>query len=255
LGSIIGDVVGSVYEFKNCKGIHFPLFSAGSRFTDDTVMTVATADALINERPFREAYQDWFHRYPNVGYGARFYQWAKARETEPYGSFGNGSAMRVSPVGFYCRSLDDVLKKAAQTAAVSHSHPEGIKGAQAVAAVIFLARAGAQKDEIKVYVEKTFAYDVSMTLESVIPKYTFGITCQGSVPYAILAFLESSGFEDALRLAVSFGGDSDTIACMAGGMAEAFYGEIPWDITKEALNRLPVDIASVTRDFYDRYMG
>lgn len=254
LGAMIGDIVGSVYEFHNCKSVDFPLFSEGSRFTDDTVMTAATADALMNGRPFRDAYQDWFHRFPDAGYGGRFYQWAATREKDPYGSFGNGSAMRVSPVGFYGRSLEEVLATAAKSASVSHNHPEGVKGAQVVAAVIFLSRARAQKDEIRDYVEKTFSYDVSVPLDEVRPTYTFDVSCQGSVPQAVRAFLESSDFEHALRLAVSIGGDSDTIACMAGGMAEAFYGEIPWELTKEALLRLPADIAEVTRAFYERFM-
>lgn len=253
LGAIIGDIVGSVYEFNNVKSVEFPLFSRYSRFTDDTVLTVATADALLRERPFREAYQEWFHRYPDAGYGGRFYSWAKAGKTEPYHSFGNGSAMRVSPVGFACRSLDSVLVKAKESAAVTHNHPEGIKGAQAVAAVIFLARAGAAKDEICLYVQETFGYDLSVPLDSVRDWYAFDVTCQGSVPFAIRAFWESTDYESALRAAVSIGGDSDTLACMAGAMAESFYGEIPWEITKDALLRLPADLAAVVRDFYDCY--
>lgn len=253
LGAIIGDIVGSVYEFANCKSVDFPLFSEASRFTDDTVMTVATAEALLYKQPFRETYQEWYQRYPDAGFGSRFAGWAKNREREPYGSFGNGSAMRVSPVGFMGHSLDEVLSLAAESASVSHNHPEGIKGAQAVASVVFLARAGARKEEIREYVETTFTYDLSQPLESVRPWYTFDVTCQGSVPYAVRAFLESVDFESSLRLTVSIGGDSDTLASMSGAMAEAFYGEIPWEITKEALVRLPADLAAVIRDFYDRY--
>jgi ADP-ribosylglycohydrolase len=254
LGAIIGDIVGSVYEFNNCRRLDFPLFTKASRYTDDTVMTVATAEALLHKLSFRDVYQQWYKRYPDAGYGSRFHLWAKNRAIEPYGSFGNGSAMRVSPVGFAARSLDEVLTVAEQSAAVSHNHLEGIKGAQAVAAVVFLARSGAQKDEIQDYVETTFHYNVSQPLDSVREWYSFDITCQGSVPYAVRALLESNDFESAVRLAVSIGGDSDTLACMSGAMAEAFYGEIPWEITKEALFRLPADLAAMTRDFYDRFM-
>ncbi|MDW7650836.1 MAG: ADP-ribosylglycohydrolase family protein [Bacillota bacterium] len=254
LGAIVGDIIGSVYEFENYKAQDFPLFNPQSRFTDDSVLTVATAAALLAERGFRETYQDYFHRYPEAGYGGRFYQWAKNREREPYGSFGNGSAMRVSPVGFACRSLTDVLRVAKECASVSHNHPEGIKGAQAVAAVIFLARAGGGKDEIAQYITQAFGYDLSVPLANVRPWYTFDVSCRGSVPYAIRAFLESDGFESAVRLAVSIGGDSDTLACMAGAMAESFDGEVPWELTKEALLRLPADLAAVIRDFYSRYI-
>ncbi|MCW3489381.1 ADP-ribosylglycohydrolase family protein [Dethiobacter alkaliphilus] len=255
LGAIIGDIIGSVYECNNTKSLDFPLFTQQSRFTDDTVLTVATADALLNDRSFRQVYQDYYHRYPQAGYGGNFARWAKGREREPYGSFGNGSAMRVGPVGYACNTLEEVLAKAAETAAVSHNHPEGIKGAKAVAAAVFMSRNGAGKDEIAAFITQEFGYDLTQSLDSVRPWYSFDVSCQGSVPYAIRAFLESRDFTHSIRLAVSIGGDSDTLACMAGAMAEAYYKEIPPKLELEALRRLPADLKKTIREFYQRYMG
>lgn len=264
LGAIIGDIVGSVYEHRNIKTKVFPLFARGCRFTDDTVMTVACADAIMNggtEDNFIDAYKKWGRMYPNVGYGYHFYQWIHSESRKPYNSFGNGSAMRVSPCGFamdcgfYARTgiiPPKGWEKVTLSASVTHNHPEGIKGAQASAIAVFLARFYAEKhcsdygtawsiDELKTnmkqYIEDNFGYDLSHTLDEIRPSYGFDVTCQGSVPQAITAFLESNGFEDAIRNAISLGGDSDTIAAITGSIAEAAYG-IPAEIKDKAVSYL-----------------
>ena len=243
LGAIAGDIIGSPYEWNNYKHVDFPLFSEASRFTDDSVMTFAMARALMNshtEEEFTrnavESMQDFGHKYPRVGYGGKFAMWLTVRANQPYNSFGNGSAMRVSPVAWAFSDLETVEKYAALSAGVTHNHPEGIKGAQAVAGSIFLARTGHTKDDIRSYVQGKY-YDLSRTLDDIRPSYKFNATCQGSVPEAITAFLEGENFEDTVRKAVSIGGDSDTIAAMAGSIAEGMYG-VPEDITAEAINRL-----------------
>ena len=230
----MGDIVGSPYEFdhNNYKHKDFPLLSEKSHFTDDTVMTVAVARGLIAgkgipERTFEETKSEiriWGETYPHAGYGGMFRRWLHAENPKPYGSFGNGSAMRVSAAGWLFDTLDKTLEMAKVTAEVTHNHPEGIKGAQATAAAIFLARTGHSKPEIKQYVEQTFGYDLNRTCDEIRPTYHHVETCQETVPEAIIAFLESVSFEDALRNAVSLGGDSDTLACITGGIAEAFYG-------------------------------
>ena len=251
LGAILGDIVGSPYEFdhNNYKHKDFPLLSEKSHFTDDTVMTVAVARGLIvgkgiPERTFEETKSEmriWGETYPHAGYGGMFRRWLHAENPKPYGSFGNGSAMRVSAAGWLFDTLDKTLEMAKVTAEVTHNHPEGIKGAQATAAAIFLARTGHSKPEIKQYVEQTFGYDLNRTCDEIRPTYHHVETCQETVPEAIIAFLESVSFEDALRNAVSLGGDSDTLACVTGGIAEAFYG-MPQELRDETLKRLPEDI-------------
>ena len=251
LGAILGDIVGSPYEFdhNNYKHKDFPLLSEKAHFTDDTVMTIAVARGLIAgqgdpQKTFGETQHEmryWGEKYPHAGYGGMFRRWLRAENPKPYGSFGNGSAMRVSAVGWLFDTLDKTLEMAKVTAEVTHNHPEGIKGAQAAAAAIFLARAGHSKLEIKQYVEQTFGYDLSRTCDEIRPHYHHVETCQETVPEAIIAFLESVSFEDALRNAVSLGGDSDTLACIAGGIAEAFYG-VPQELREETLKRLPEDI-------------
>ena len=251
LGAILGDIVGSPYEFdhNNYKHKDFPLLSEKSHFTDDTVMTVAVARGLIAgkgipERTFEETKSEmriWGEKYPHAGYGGMFRRWLHAENPNPYGSFGNGSAMRVSAAGWLFDTLDKTLEMAKVTAEVTHNHPEGIKGAQATAAAIFLARTGHSKPEIKQYVEQTFGYDLNRTCDEIRPTYHHVETCQETVPEAIIAFLESVSFEDALRNAVSLGGDSDTLACITGGIAEAFYG-MPQELRDETLKRLPEDI-------------
>ena len=254
LGAIAGDIIGSPYEFNrnNIKTTDFPLFSERSRFTDDTVMTFAVADAIMRAVPVRggvpemSAFADavidsmhkFGHAYPKAGYGSKFVQWLSRRERQPYGSFGNGSAMRVSPVAWAFDDLETVEIFAGISAMVSHNHPEGIKGAQATAAAIFLARSENTKDKIREYITEKYGYSLSRSLDEIRPSYKFDATCQGSVPEAITAFLESTSYEDAVRKAVSLGGDSDTIACISGGIAEAFYNGVPEEIMRGVFERL-----------------
>jgi ADP-ribosylglycohydrolase len=227
LGAIAGDIIGSPYEFNNVKTTRFDLFTKDTYFTDDSVLTIATMEALLKKLDYTETYQKYGRMYPYRGYGGHFEDWIYEEKPEPYNSWGNGSAMRASPIGWYCGTIEAVLEEAKKSAGVSHNHPEGIKGAQAVAASVFLARRGKTKKEIKEFITETFGYNLDRTLDEIRPEYKFDVSCQGSVPEAILAFLESDDFESAVRLAVSIGGDSDTIACVAGAIAEAFYGEIP----------------------------
>lgn len=248
LGAILGDMIGAPYEFdhNNIKTTEFPLLSYRSHFTDDTVMTVAVARALrlsygrsdevICETLVREM-QTFGTKYPNAGYGGRFRGWLHEKNPQPYNSYGNGSAMRVSPAGWMYPTLEETLHAAELTARVTHNHPEGIKGAKATAAAIFLARAGQEKDALGDYLEREFGYDLTTSLDVIRPDYHMDETCQGSVPQAIRAFLEGNSYEEVIRLAVSIGGDSDTIACIAGGIAEAYYG-LPEDLKQECLNRL-----------------
>jgi len=253
LGAIAGDVIGSVYEFDNIKTTEFPLFRADSTFTDDTVLTIAVADVIMNGGDYVRVFKDYFERYPGRSYGGMFQDWASSAETAPYNSFGNGSAMRVSPVGFAFDTLDEVLVEAKRTAEVTHNHPEGIKGAQAVAAAIFLARTGKGKEEIKQYIEEWSGYSLSEPLDDIGKNYTYDVTCQGSVPQSIIAFLESNDFEDAVRKAVSLGGDSDTVACITGGIAQAFYGGVPDHIAEQVIVRLDDGLRSVVTEFMNRY--
>lgn len=253
LGAIAGDIIGSVFEFNNIKTEEFELFTAKSRFTDDTVLTIAVADCILHGKDYASTIKEYALKYPDAGYGGMFYRWIKSSSSEPYNSFGNGSAMRVSPVGFAFDSEEDVLREARRSAEVTHNHPEGIKGAQAVALAILLARKGASKEEIKHRIENDFGYDLSFTLDEIRPTYQFDETCQGSVPQAIRAFLESRDFEDAVRKAVSIGGDSDTIACIAGGIAEAFYKGVPPHIATEVYTRLDSDLLSIVVEFHNRF--
>ena len=251
LGAILGDIVGSPFEFdyNNYKHKDFLLLSEKSHFTDDTVMTVAVARGLMAgqgdaQKTFAEVQHEmwrWGRAYPHAGYGGMFRRWLRAEHPQPYGSFGNGSAMRASAAGWLFDTLDKTLEIAKVTAEVTHNHPEGIKGAQATSAAIFLARTGHSKPEIKRYVEQTFDYDLNRTCDEIRPTYHHVETCQETVPEAIIAFLESVSFEDALRNAVSLGGDSDTLACITGGIAEAFYG-MPPELQQETLKRLPEEM-------------
>jgi ADP-ribosylglycohydrolase len=216
-GAICGDIIGSVFERDNIKTEDFPLFSPESTYTDDTVLTVAVADCIMSGRDYADVFKEYGRKYPYAGYGGMFFKWIFSETAEPYNSFGNGSAMRVSPVGFAFNDLDLVLEEAKRCAGVTHNHPEGIKGAQAVAAAVFLARQGESKETIKNYVSCKFGYNLDRTLAEIRPHYVFDVTCQGSVPEAIIVFLESAGYEEAVRKAVSIGGDSDTIACITEG--------------------------------------
>ena len=249
IGAIIGDVVGSVYEWDNIKTTKFPLLSPESKFTDDTVLTIAVADAIINEKDFRLTIKKWGNKYPNAGYGGNFELWLQSATSNPYNSWGNGSAMRVSPVGFYYNTLNEVLKFAKQTAEITHNHPEGIKGAQATASAIFLARMGETKTEIKQYIENNFDYNLSRKVEDIRPSYRFDVSCQGSVPESIISFLESNSYEDAIRLAISFGGDSDTMACITGGIAQAFYKKIDSGLILSVKQRLPLEMQNIIERF------
>jgi len=253
LGSIIGDIVGSVYEWHNIKTTEFPLFSRDSFFTDDSVLTVATMDCLLHNSDYTSIYQKYARRYTGRGYGINFSSWINSPQPKPYNSFGNGSAMRVSPVGWAFDNLTDVLDEAKRSAEVTHNHPEGIKGAQATAAAVFLARTGSTKAEIKAVVENTFGYNLNRTIDEIRPVYLFDESCQGTVPESIIAFLESTDFENAIRLAISIGGDSDTVACITGGIAEAFYKEVPEEIIQNSMFRLPQEIKGKIMEFSDKF--
>ena len=230
LGAIAGDIIGSSYEFNNVKSLDFELFTNDPYFTDDSVLTIATMYALLHKTDYTQAYQQFGRKYPHRGYGGNFKSWIYSDNPKPYNSWGNGSAMRVSPIGWYCDSISDVLAEAKKSAEVTHNHPEGIKGAQAAAAAVYLARTGKTKAEIKQFITEQFNYDLSRKISKIRKTYDFDVSCQGSVPEAIIAFLESTDYENAIRLAVSIGGDSDTIAAVTGGIAEAYYKEIPEEI-------------------------
>ena len=256
-GAILGDVIGSPYEFDmGDKTKDFPLFSENSCFTDDTVMTIAVAEAFmdapeddneIRQRLIRSM-QKWGHRYPAAGYGVRFCGWLDSQNPQPYNSWGNGSAMRVSSVAWLYNDLDTVRRMARLSADVTHNHPEGIKGAEATASAIFLARTGHSKAAIKAHIESEFHYDFSRTCDEIRPTYHHVESCQETVPEAITAFLEGNCFEDVIRTAVSLGGDCDTLTCIAGSIAEGFYG-VPEELKKECRNRLPEDLLAVLNKF------
>jgi ADP-ribosylglycohydrolase len=253
LGAVAGDVIGSVYEASPVKTTDFDLFSPRSRFTDDTVLTVATADALLGDGDYAGVYRRHGRAYPNAGYGGSFYRWLLDEDAGPYNSWGNGAAMRVSPVGFALDTIDEVLAEAARSAAVTHNHPEGIKGAQATALAVFLARSGADKTSIRLAIEERFGYDLARSLDAIRPTYRFDVSCQGSVPESLIAFLESTDYESAVRNAVSLGGDADTMACIAGGVAQAFYRAVPELIAREVRARLPEGFLDVLARFESRY--
>jgi len=227
IGAIAGDIIGSIYEHDPIKTKDFPLFHPQCCFTDDTVLTIAIAKAILDDRNYFKAVREIGRKYPYVGYGGSFIHWLRSTAPKPYNSWGNGSAMRVSPVGFAFDDADSVLEEARRSAEVTHNHPEGIKGAEAVAGAIFLARSGESKQRIKAFVSSSFDYDLDRRLDDIRPAYHFKISCQESVPESITAFMESEDFEEAVRNAVSLGGDADTMACIAGGIAQAFYKEIP----------------------------
>ena len=254
-GAISGDIIGSKYEFFPHKNTDFPLFSNEySDYTDDTVMTVANADWLLTNDKLWVIMQDYGNRYPTAGYGGMFKIWLREEDPKPYNSFGNGSAMRVSPVGWAFDTLEETLEAAKRSAEVTHNHPEGIKGAQATAACIFMARTGKSKQEIKEYIEKEFGYNLNRTCDEIRIDYSFDESCQGTVPESIIAFLESTDFESAIRLTVSLGGDADTMGAITGGIAEAFYGGVPNHIRKEVLKRLPNEFIDVMQRFYHKFV-
>jgi len=245
-GAILGDIIGQPYEFgpNNIKTKDFSLFTKKSRFTDDSVMTVAICDGILTagfdadektmKKSMIEAMHKWGNLYPNAGYGGTFIRWLAMKSYEPYNSWGNGSAMRVSSVGWFFHTLERTREVARWSAEVTHNHPEGVKGSEAVASVIWMARKGIPKEEIKTYVGKEFGYDLNKSCDEIRPQYEFDVSCQGTVPQAITAFLEGTNFEDVIRTAVSLGGDCDTLTCIAGGMAEAFYG-VPENLKEKCL--------------------
>ena len=252
LGAICGDVVGSKYERFNYKGMDFPLFSEGCRYTDDTVLTVAVADAIMNNLDYADTIREYGRAHPLAGYGGRFISWLDNPSMGPYNSWGNGSAMRVSPVGWLFDTLDEVLLEAEKTASVTHNHPEGIKGAQAIAAAVFMARNGGTKEQIRFYISTKFEYDLNRTIDEIRPVYEFDVSCKGSVPESVIAFLESTDYEDCIRRAISIGGDSDTIAAMAGSIAEAFYGGVPDEVfhgTMSIVSKIPKFTGVLTQFF------
>ncbi len=264
-GAILGDIIGSPFEFdRGDKTKNFDLFSKGCDFTDDSVMTIAVGEALLavgtqaTVKEIEEAVvtnmQDWGKRYPYAGYGGRFRYWLRERNPKPYGSYGNGSAMRVSAAGWLYDSMERTREVARATANVTHNHPEGIKGAEATAGAIYMARSGSSKEEIKEYIEREFHYNLDRTLDEIRPGYHMDETCQRTVPEAIIAFLESKDFEDAIRNAVSLGGDTDTLGAITGSIAEAFYG-IPAVLLAECRNRIAEGLMTDVLDEFDHVLG
>ena len=253
LGAIAGDVIGSVYEFDPAGSEDFPLFHKYSRPTDDSVLTVAVAEAILERRPYAENIRRWAHRYPDAGYGGMFHQWMHEPGAGPYQSYGNGSAMRVSPAAWVHDTLEATLDEARRTSEVTHDHPEGIRGAQAVAGAIFVARTGGSREAVRELVQGRFGYNASLPLEQMRRDSRFDETCQGTVPQAVSVALVSTGVEDAIRKAVSIGGDADTLACIAGSIAEALHGGVPRALADPVLTRLDADLRGVVDRFMRRY--
>ena len=261
LGAILGDIIGCTYEHHNRKSKNIELFTKWSRVTDDSDMTIAVAEAFLRAKAISlledeasvkellvDSLQKWGNEYPNAGYGGRFRQWLAFEERDPYNSWGNGSAMRVSPAGWIGMDMNEVRRLARWSAEVTHNHPEGVKGAEAIAAAVYLARTGGSKAEIKAYVETAFGYDLDRTCDEIRPGYTFDVSCQGSVPEAIIAFLDGEGFEDVIRNAVSLGGDSDRIAAMAGSIAEPYFGIPEW-MHEKAYEYMDDDMIELVESF------
>jgi ADP-ribosylglycohydrolase len=256
-GAIIGDICGSIFEFSNFKTDkpeEIPIPHPKCFFTDDTVLTCAVIDTLLTDKDYKRTVCAWANKYPDSGYGGRFYSWFESRNPKPYNSWGNGSAMRVSAVGWAFSTIEETLAEAKRSAEITHNHPEGIKGAQATAAAIFLARQKKSKDEIRKYIAETFFYDLNRTLKDIRPEYRFDESCQGTVPQAIIAFLESKNYTTAIQNAISLGGDSDTIACITSGIAEAFYRDIPNELIEFAKKRLTREMVEVVGRFYKRFV-
>ena len=254
IGAVAGDIVGSVYEFDNLKPEYdFPLFSEESIFTDDTVLTVALADSILNKIDYKIKVREYVKLYPYCSYGGSFIRWAAGSSDKPYNSWGNGSAMRVSPVGWANNDIDTVLKAAKESAEITHNHPEGIKGAQAAALAIFLSREGFTKSEIKKEIETRFGYNLDLDLEDLRENYRFNESCQDTVPQAIYTFLVSDSFEDSIRKAIYIGGDSDTLACINGSIAEAFYKGIPKEIETLVKEKLDQRLLKVVEEFENHF--
>lgn len=255
IGAIAGDIIGSVYEWNNVQTKNFELFGQKSEFTDDSVLTAAIADSILSSTPYSVKLREYFNKYPNAGYGGMFITWALTPGAGPYNSYGNGSAMRVSPVGWAYDDIETVISEAKKSAQCTHNHPEGIKGAQAVAAAIFLARKKESMSAIKSFISNKFGYDLNRDPNMIREAgYKFDVSCQGSVPEAIIAFLCSDSFENAIRKAIWIGGDSDTIACITGSIAEAFYDGVPDSIRKETFDRLDENLKDITNKFISKYV-
>jgi len=252
-GAIAGDIAGSTREWNRVQTRDFPLFPVGSRFTDDTVLTVATAHAILGDGDYAAAYHTFGNRHPHAGYGGSFRRWLQSRDLQPYDSWGNGSAMRVSPVGWAFDTEQAVLREAERSATVTHNHPHGVAGAQAVALGIFLARRGASKDHIRSELAGRFGYDLARTVDAIRPGYGFDVSCQGSVPEAIVAFLDASDVANAIRGAIWLGGDADTQAAIAGSIAEAWCGGVPGEVRDQVRALLSDDLREVTDRFAARY--
>ena len=261
-GAILGDIIGSPYEFdRGRKSKDFPLFSPDSTYTDDSVMTLAVADAFLSIAPntddaeirrrLIQSMQTYGQAFPHAGYGGMFRRWLKDPNPQPYGSYGNGSAMRVSSVGWLFDDLETVRHMARLSAEVTHNHPEGIKGAEATASAIYLSRTGSTKAEIKAYIEANFHYDLSRSCDEIRPTYRHVESCQETIPEAITAFLEGRSFEDVIRTAVSLGGDCDTLTCIAGSIAEGYYG-VPEELKQQCRERLPEDLRKILRRFEEK---
>ncbi len=251
IGAIAGDMIGSPYESCPIKHTDFDLIV--SVFTDDTVLTVAVAYAILNDADITSSLKIFAERYHHLPYGGGFKKWIRSCRNKPYNSFGNGAAMRVSPVGFAFESVEDVLHQAKRTAEVTHNHQEGIKGAQSTALAVYLARTGEGKQTIRREIADRFCYDLNRTVDEIRPGYKFDVSCQGSVPESMIAFLDSDSYEDAVRKAISLGGDADTMACIAGGIAQAYYKKIPEKIVNEVINKLPADLMQIVNEFNVKY--
>jgi ADP-ribosylglycohydrolase len=249
LGAIAGDILGSSYERKRIKTKDFEFFREGSTFTDDTVMTIAIAKSILERQPYLDNVIDFGLRYYEVGYGSFFKKWLKSDEHQPYGSWGNGSAMRVSPIGFAFDTESKVLEEAKRSAEITHNHSEGIKGAQATALAIFMAQMGKSKEEIRERISYDFGYELNRTVDEIRPEYKFDSSCQGSVPESIICFLDSISYEDCIRNCVSVGGDADTMAAIAGGIAEAYYGGVPHEIEERVYGYLPDEFVDILEKF------
>ncbi len=248
LGAIAGDIIGSTYEFNAVKTKEFELFPKGSRFTDDTVLSMAIAKSILDKEPYLNNIIDFGLKYPNVGYGGNFRRWLKGEEYKPYNSWGNGSAMRVSPIAWAFNSQEKVLEEAQKSAEITHNHIEGIKGAKSIALAIFMARKGATKEEIRREISDRFKYNLDRTVDEIRPNYQFEVSCQKSVPESIICFLDANSYEDCIRNAISLGGDADTMGAISGGIAEAYYG-IPKDIEDKVYSYLSSEFIDILERF------
>lgn len=257
IGAIIGDIIGSRFEWANHKSTEFELFHLDCDFTDDSVLTIAMAESILTDVPYVKLLKQYTEDYPNRGYGGGFRAWAESDKTDAYNSFGNGAAMRTSPAGWTYDTIKETVKKAEEFAAVTHNHPEGIKGAQATAAAIFMARTGETKDQIRSFITGAFGYDLETSCDKIRPDYKFDETCQGTVPQALVAFFDSHNFEHAIRLAVSLGGDTDTLTCITGGIAQAYYGYIPLNMVISSMEIVASQddhLFNVIKEFNEKFV-